>query len=259
LFNQKLGGRGVNIAVCVKEVPDTESRPKIQEDGKSIQRENIKWIVNPYDEYAIELGLQLTEKDGGEVTIISFGPKEIEPSIRSALAMGAHKAIRIDGPKNVADPLVTAQALATVLKDKGFDLILLGKQAIDNDNSQIPQMLSEALNLPGVSVIVKFDRNGDNAIAEREIEGGKEKVSFKLPAVLSCQKGLNEPRYRSLKGIMMSKKIPIEEVTVELLKESFIVDELQIPPQKQPGRIVGEGPEAVPELVRLLKEEAKLI
>lgn len=249
----------MNIAICVKEVPDTESRPKIQEDGKSIQKENIKWIVNTYDEYAIELGLQLTKKHGGEVTIISFGPKEIEPTIRSALAMGAHKAIRIEGPKDVADPLVTTHALAAVLKDKGFDLILMGKQAIDDDNSQIPQMLSEALNIPGVSVMVKFELNGDSAVAEREIEGGKEKVAFKLPAVLSCQKGLNEPRYRSLKGIMMSKKVPIEEVTVELPEETFIVDELQMPPQKQPGKIVGEGPEAVPELVRLLKEEAKVI
>ena len=249
----------MNIAICVKEVPDTESRPKIQEDGKSIQKENIKWIVNTYDEYAIELGLQLTEKHGGEVTIISFGPKEIEPTIRSALAMGAHKAIRIEGPKDVADPLVTTHALAAVLKDKGFDLILMGKQAIDDDNSQIPQMLSEALNIPGVSVMVKFELNGDSAVAEREIEGGKEKVAFKLPAILSCQKGLNEPRYRSLKGIMMSKKVPIEEVTVELPEETFIVDELQMPPQKQPGKIVGEGPEAVPELVRLLKEEAKVI
>lgn len=249
----------MNIAVCVKEVPDSESRPKIQEDGKSIQKENIKWIVNTYDEYAIELGLQLTEKHGGEVTIISFGPKEIEPTIRSALAMGAHKAIRIEGPKDVADPLVTTHALAAVLKDKGFDLILMGKQAIDDDNAQIPQMLSEALNIPGVSVMVKFELNGDSAVAEREIEGGKEKVAFKLPAILSCQKGLNEPRYRSLKGIMMSKKVPIEEVTVELPEETFIVDELQMPPQKQPGKIVGEGPEAVPELVRLLKEEAKVI
>ena len=249
----------MNIAVCVKEVPDSESRPKIQEDRKSIQKENIKWIVNTYDEYAIELGLQLTEKHGGEVTIISFGPKEIEPTIRSALAMGAHKAIRIEGPKDVADPLVTTHALAAVLKDKGFDLILMGKQAIDNDNAQIPQMLSEALNIPGVSVMVKFELNGDSAVAEREIEGGKEKVAFKLPAVLSCQKGLNEPRYRSLKGIMMSKKVPIEEVTVELPEETFIVDKLQMPPQKQPGKIVGEGPEAIPELVRLLKEEAKVI
>ena len=249
----------MNIAVCVKEVPDTETRPKIQDDGKSIQKDNIKWIVNPYDEYAIELGLQLSEKNGGEVTIISFGPKSIEPTIRSALAMGAHKAIRIEGPKDVADPLVTARALATVLKDKGFDLILFGKQAIDNDNAQIPQMISEALEIPGTSVVVKFELNGENAMVEREIEGGKEKLSFKLPAVISCQKGLNEPRYRSLKGIMMSKKVPIDEVNIELTNEKLIIEELQMPPQKQPGRIVGEGPDAVPELVRLLKEEAKVI
>jgi electron transfer flavoprotein beta subunit len=249
----------VNIAVCIKEVPDTETRPKIRDDGKGIQTDGIKWIVNPYDEYAIELGLQLVEKSGGEVTIISFGPKEIEPTIRSGLAMGAHKAIRVDGPKNISDPLVIAKALATVLKQQNFDLVLFGKQAIDEDNAQVPQMLAEAMEIPGATVVVKFELNGTQASAEREIEGGKEKLSFSLPAVVSCQKGLNEPRYRSLKGIMMSKKIPIEEVTTDIPTELLSVDQLQYPPQKQPGRIVGEGSEAVPELVRLLKEEAKII
>jgi electron transfer flavoprotein beta subunit len=249
----------VNIAVCIKEVPDTETRPKIRDDKKGIQTDGIKWIVNPYDEYAIELGLQLVEKSGGEVTIVSLGPKEIEPTIRSGLAMGAQKAIRIDGPKNITDPLVVAKALASVLKERNFDLILFGKQAIDDDNAQVPQMLAAALDIPGVSVVVKFDLNGNQASAEREIEGGKEKLSFNLPAVVSCQKGLNEPRYRSLKGIMMSKKVAIEALTVEIPDELLSVEELQYPPEKQPGRIVGEGAEAVPELVKLLKEEAKIL
>lgn len=249
----------MNIAVCIKEVPDTETRPKIRDDKKGIQTDGIKWIVNPYDEYAIELGLRLVEKSGGEVTIISLGPKEIEATIRSGLAMGAHKAIRVEGPKNISDPLVIAKALAAVLKERNFDLILFGKQAIDADNAQVPQMLAEAMEIPGATVVVKFDLNGTQASAEREIEGGKEKLSFSLPAVVSCQKGLNEPRYRSLKGIMMSKKIPIEEVTTDIPAELLSVDQLQYPPQKQPGRIVGEGAEAVPELVRLLKEEAKII
>jgi electron transfer flavoprotein beta subunit len=249
----------VNIAVCIKEVPDTETRPKIRDDKKGIQSEGIKWIVNPYDEYAIELALQLVEKSGGEVTIVSMGPKEIEPTIRSGLAMGAHKAIRIDGPKNIIDSLVVAKALANALKDRNFDLILFGKQAIDDDNAQVPQMVAEALEIPGATVVVKFELDGNQVKAEREIEGGKEKLSFSLPAVVSCQKGLNEPRYRALKGIMMSKKIPIEEVAAEISQELLSVDQLQYPPQKQPGRIVGEGAEAVPELVKLLKEEAKII
>ena len=249
----------MNIAVCIKEVPDTETRPKIRDDGKGIQNEGVKLIVNPYDEYAIEQGLQLVEKSGGEVTIVSLGPKEIEPTIRSGLAMGAHKAIRIEGPKEISDPLVVAKALAGSLKDKNFDLILFGKQAIDDDNVQVPQMVAELLEVPGASVVVKLDINGDQATAEREVEGGKEKLSFKLPAVISCQKGLNEPRYRSLKGIMMSKKVPIEVENADIPEGKLVIEKLQYPPEKKPGRIVGEGAEAVPELVKLLKEEAKVI
>jgi electron transfer flavoprotein beta subunit len=249
----------VNIAVCIKEVPDTETRPKIPENGKEIQKEGIKWIVSPYDEIAIELGLQLSEKQGGEVTIISLGSKEIEATIRSALAMGAQKAVRIDGPRVINDPLVVAKGLAAVLKTRNFDLILFGKQAIDDDNAQIPQMVAEALDLPCASVVVKLELQDKSAVAEREIEGGKEKLSFQLPAVISCQKGLNEPRYRSLKGIMAAKKIIIEEVPATPEPEKVVIEKLNYPPQKPAGRIVGKGAEAVPELVKLLREEAKVI
>ncbi|RQV98365.1 MAG: electron transfer flavoprotein beta subunit/FixA family protein [Calditrichaeota bacterium] len=249
----------MNIAICVKEVPDTETRPKLKDDNQDIQREGIKWIVNPYDEFAIELGLQLTEKHGGEVTIVSLGPKEIEPTIRSALAMGAQKAIRLDGPRTINDPLTTARVLAKVLKEKNYDLILFGKQAIDDDHAQVPQMVSEALELPCATVVVKLEVDGEQAYAEREIEGGKEKLAFSLPAVLSCQKGLNEPRYRSLKGIMAAKKVTIEEVKPELDSQKLSIKKLSFPPEKKPGRIVGEGVEAVPELVQLLKDEAKVI
>lgn len=249
----------MNIAVCVKEVPDSETRPKIADNGKEIQKEGIKWIVNPYDEYAIELALQLTEKNGGEVTIFSLGPQEIEATIRSALAMGAHKAVRIDGPRNISDPLTTAVSLTSALRDKNYDLILFGKQAIDDDHAQVPQMVAEALQLPCATVVVSFTLEGSNITAEREIEGGKEKLAFSLPAVVSCQKGLNEPRYRSLKGIMAAKKIQIEAVSADLPREKLSIEKLSYPPQKKPGRIVGKGPEAVPELVRLLKDEAKVL
>ncbi len=249
----------MNIAVCVKEVPDTETRPRIQENAKGIKKEGIKWIVNPYDEYAIELGLQLVEKHGGEVTIVSAGPKEIEATIRSALAMGAHKAVRVEIPKDVHDPLVVVQGLTAVLKDRNFDMILFGKQGIDDDNTQVPQMVAEALELPCATVAVKVELEGDQVTAEREIEGGKEKLLFRLPAVISAQKGLNEPRYRSLKGIMNAKKIAIEEISVSVNEEKLQIESLKYPPQKPAGRIVGEGADAVPELVKLLKEEAKVI
>jgi electron transfer flavoprotein beta subunit len=253
------GGQTVNIAVCIKHVPDTETRPKIADSGKEIKTDEIKWILNPYDEFAVEEALQITEKDGGEVTVISLGPVDIEQTIRAALAMGAQNAIRIEAPKNPYDPLVTSKALAEVLKDKSFDLILFGKQAIDDDLAEIPQMVAEALELPCATVVVKLEIDGNSAIAEREIEGGKEKLKFNLPGIVATQKGINEPRYRSLKGIMKAKKIPIEVANVGLTDEQMVVEKLNYPPEKQPGKIVGEGAEAVPELVRLLKEEAKVI
>ncbi len=249
----------MNIAVCIKQVPDTETRPRIADDGVNIQTEGIKWIVNPYDEFAIEEALQLTEKNGGEVTIITVGSEETEKTIREALAMGAQKAIRIDAQQHSTDPLVIAKALAKALEDKKFDLILFGKQAIDDDMAQVPQMVAEALSIPCATVVVKLELEGEKAIVEREVEGGKEQLSFQLPAVISTQKGMNEPRYRALKGIMKAKKIPIDVTEVELASPGLKIESLNYPPQKQPGKIVGKGADAVPELVRLLKEEAKII
>lgn len=249
----------MNIAVCVKQVPDTETRPRIADNGREIQKEGIKWIVNPYDEFAIEESLQLTEKHGGEVTILSVGPVDIERTIREALAMGAQKAIRVDAPDHPDDPLVTAKALAGVLKDKDFDLIFFGKQAIDDDHAQVPQMVAEALEIPCATVVIKIELEEDKITAEREIEGGRERLSLSKPAIISAQKGMNEPRYRSLKGIMKAKKIPIDVVQADLESQHIKVEKLEYPPQKQPGKIVGEGADAVPELVRLLKEEAKVV
>ncbi len=249
----------MNIAVCVKQVPDTETRPKIDPSGKKMSEEGVKWILNPYDEFAVEEALQLVEKNGGEVTVISLGPAAVEPTIRAALAMGAQKAIRIEAEENPADPLVTAKALAEVLKQGNYDLIFFGKQAIDDDYAQVPQMVATALDLPCATVVVKLDIEGEKLTVEREIEGGKEKLSLSMPAVISAQKGLNEPRYRSLKGIMKAKKIPIETVQVELASGQLEIEKVKFPPEKQPGKIVGKGADAVPELVRLLHEEAKVI
>lgn len=249
----------MNIAVCIKQVPDTEAKIKIADDGKSIVKEGIKWIVNPYDEFAIEEALKIIEKDGGEVTIISLGPADIDKTIREALAMGAHKAIRIDTPEIPFDPAVIAKALSEVLKENNYDLIFFGQRAIDSDHSQIPSMVAQALGLPCVALAVKLEFDGDKVIAFREIEGGDEKISFKLPAIISAQRGLNIPRYRSLKGIMQAKKKEIEVKQVELSEEKMSISKLEYPPEKSAGKIVGEGAEAVPELVRLLREEAKVI
>ena len=249
----------MNIAVCVKQTPDTATRVKIGDNGKSIIEDGINWVVNPYDEYAIEEALQLTEKHGGEVTIISLGPPSIEKTIREALAMGAHNAIRVNAERIPSDPAVTAKALAEVIKSGNYDLTFMGRQAVDNDHAQVPSLVSQALNLPCVSMVVKLTIEGDKGTALREIEGGHEKVSFKLPAIIGANRHLNEPRYRSLKGIMQAKKKAIEARDVALAEEKLVIKKLEYPPAKQAGKIFNNGAEAVPEVVRLLHEEAKVI
>jgi len=249
----------VNIAVCVKQVPDTEARIKINEDKKSIDESEINFILNPYDEFAVEEALKIKEANEGEITIISLGPDRISAAIRNALAMGADKAIHIKSDSIPVDPMVTAIALAEVLKEGSYDVILLGKQAIDDDNSQIGPILSELLDIPAINVITKLDVQSDKVVAERQIEGGVEKTEAKTPVILTAQRGLNEPRYASLKGIMAAKKIQIEEKSISLKDDKIEIVEYSYPPQKPEGKIVGEGADAVPELVRLLKEEAKVI
>jgi electron transfer flavoprotein beta subunit len=249
----------VNIIVCIKQVPDTETRVKIGADKKSILEEEINFILNPYDELAVEEALRIKESQGGAVTIVSLGPERITSAIRSALAMGADRAIQIKVTKPPLDAQVTAEALAKVLNENTYDLILTGKQAIDDDQAQLPSILAEILNLPAINVVTKLTLDGRRITAERQIEGGIEKVSCSLPAVISAQRGLNEPRYASLKGIMTAKRIQIQERTISLAPENIEIIEIKYPPQKPGGRIVGEGPAAVPELLRLLREEAKVI
>ncbi|MFW9817907.1 MAG: electron transfer flavoprotein subunit beta/FixA family protein, partial [Candidatus Thorarchaeota archaeon] len=246
----------MNIAVCMRQTPDTTTRIKIADDGKSILEDGITWIINPYDEYAIEEALQLTEKYGGEVTIISLGPVSIEKTIREALAMGAHNAIRLNADHIPSDPTVTAKALIVVLKDGNYDLIFMGRQAVDDDQGQVPSLVSQAMNLPCVSMVVDLNMDGNSGTALREIEGGHEKVSFKLPAIIGANRHLNEPRYRSLKGIMQAKKKTIEVRETDLNDEKLVVKKLEYPPAKESGKIFDNGTEAVPEVVRLLREEA---
>ena len=249
----------MNIAVCIKQVPDTETKIRITGDKKGIEEGEINFILNPYDEFAVEEGLKLKEANGGDVTVISLGPDRVTAAIRSALAMGATKAIHLKTDKIPADPMVTAQALADTLREGNYDLILLGKQAIDDDNHQIGALLSEMLDVPAVNVVTKLTVDGSNLTAERLIEGGLEKVSCSLPAIVTAQRGLNEPRYASLKGIMAAKRIPIEEKAVSLADDKIEILAIDYPPQKPEGKIVGQGADAVPELIRLLKEEAKVI
>jgi electron transfer flavoprotein beta subunit len=250
----------VNIAVCVKQVPDTETKVKVSGDKKWIQEGEINYILNPYDEFAVEEGLKIIETNGGgDVTIISLGPDRVTSAIRSALAMGATKAIHIKSETTPQDPMATAEALAQVLNEGNYDLILLGKQAVDDDHQQIGPILSEKLGIPAANVVTKLEISGNIIKADRQIEGGFEKIECSLPAIVTAQRGLNEPRYASLKGIMAAKKIQIEEKTVSVPEDKIEIIEINYPPEKPPGKIVGKGADAVPELIRLLKEEAKVI
>ena len=245
--------------VCIKQVADTETRVKVAADGKSLDPAGVTWILNPYDEFAIEQALAVREKQGaGEVVVISLGGAGVQTTLRNALAMGADRAIhvRADVP---FDSLGVARALAAGMAPLGPDLIWLGRQAVDDDAGQVGPMLAELLDLPCVTAIAAFELEGGKAVVEREIEGGREIVDVTLPAVFTTDKGLNQPRYASLKGIMAAKKKPIEEKPAAPPEPVLEVVALELPPPRRAGRVVGQGAAAVPDLIRALREEAKVI
>jgi electron transfer flavoprotein beta subunit len=250
----------MKIAVCIKRVPDTESRIKPAADGKSLDEAGVKFILNPYDEFAVEEALQRKEKAGsGEVVVIALGAAAAQETIRTALAMGADRGVLLQTDGIPADGLEVAKALAAELRSGGFDLILFGKVAIDGANHQVGPMVGELLDLPCVTAVAHLTIEGTVGEAEREIEGGIEVVTFQLPAVLTADKGLNEPRYPALKGIMAAKKKPLEVKPVSLGAGGLELLAMALPSERAAGRIVGEGAAAVPELVRLLREEAKVL
>jgi electron transfer flavoprotein beta subunit len=249
----------MKIAVCIKRVADSETRVKIAADGKTLDEAGVKFILNPYDEFAVEEALQRKEKAGaGEVAVIACGPAVTQETIRTALAMGADRGVLLEAAIP-ADGLAVARALAAELKDGAYDLILFGKMAIDDYNQQVGPMVAEILDRPCVTCVAHLDIADGKGTAEREVEGGMEVVEFPLPAVLTVDKGLNEPRYPALKGIMAAKKKPLEVKPVQLEAGGLEVLAMAPPPERKEGRIVGEGAAAVPELVKLLREEAKVL
>ncbi|MEJ2103427.1 MAG: electron transfer flavoprotein subunit beta/FixA family protein [Ignavibacteriaceae bacterium] len=249
----------MKIVVCVSHVPDTATRIKIGSDVKTIDPNGVTYIINPYDEYAVEEALKLKERSGsGEVVAVSVGTDNSKETIRKALAMGVDSAVLLKD-ENHRDSLGIAKALAEEIKAQGAKLVFMGKQSVDYDNSIVGQLTAELLDYNCVPVVVKLEIEGEKVIAEREIEGGREVVETSLPVVITCQKGLNEPRYASLKGIMAAKKKTIEEKPAASFTPTSEVLKMYLPPGKQPGRIIGSDASAVPELVRLLKEEAKVI
>ncbi len=250
----------MKIAVCVSHVPDTATKVKVGADQKTIDPSGVVYIVNPYDEFAIEEALKLKEKSGGdsEVTVISVGSDANKETIRKALAMGVDKGILLKDD-NRRDSMGIAKALADEIKSGGYEIVFCGKQSVDYDNSTVPQLTAELTGFSCITVVVSLNIEGNKVTAEREIEGGKEVVVSELPVIIGAQKGLNEPRYASLKGIMASKKKTIEEKPAAATDQYSEVLNMKKPPEKQPGRILGTDKSAVPELVRLLREEAKVI
>ncbi len=259
----------MNCFVCETRVPDTADIIKSGEDGKHIDESGIKWILSPYDEYALEAALQAVEAQGGEVTAVTYGPARAEAALRDCLARGAHKAIHVIGGEiTLGDSYKIAQTLASVLKDREYDVIFAGVQGVGTDNSQVGAMLAEMLDLPHVNGITSLELTDTGLEAGREVEGGQEKFSSPLPALLGCHKGLNEPRYAALKGIMAAKRKPVEKIEVgdlgidENSGATYSVRSLELPPEKGAGTLIqGEDDPAAAaaELVRLLREEAKAI
>lgn len=250
----------MKIAVCVSHVPDTATRIKIGTDRKSIEQAGVTFVINPYDEFAIEEALKTKEKYGSDSSTysITLGNDSAKETIRKVLALGIDEAILLKTDKE-PDSLSIAKALAEEIKSLGCEIVFFGKQSVDYDSGVIGQLTAELLGYNCISVVVDLKIEGNKVIAEREIEGGREVVESELPIVITTQKGLNEPRYPTLKGIMAAKKKNITEKQIQINEISVEVVEMNLPPSKQPGRIVGTDASAVPELVNLLREEAKVI
>lgn len=260
----------MNLFVFVKRVPDTESKIKINHETNSINEEDLNFVLSPYDEYAVEEALRIKEAKGGQVTVFLVGSEEGQTILKKCLAMGADEAVLIkDDTGETFDSLRTAKIIARVLETKypDYNLLLFGKQSVGADNAQVPSMVAAMLDLPQVNVVTKLDIEGNTGTAQREIEGAREKVSFALPAVISAQKGLNEPRYETLKGIMAAKRKEIPVVALEDLNfgpdelaAKMEVTKMESPPAREAGKIVEDEPgEAAKKLAEFLRQDAKVI
>ena len=250
----------MKIAVCIKRVPDMELRFSIAADRRSLDQAGLKYEMGDFDGYALEVGLQLVEKQGsGEVVIVSVGPDGVQETLRKGLAMGATRAIQLKSDEVPFDGLAIAQALAAELKDGGYDLILFGRMATDTASGTVGPMTAELLGLPSATSISHLEVADGKGTARRDLEGASETVQFPLPAVLTIDEGIARPRLASLKGIMAAKKKPLEVKPAQLGEPHLVVEAMELPAERPPGRIIGEGADAVPELLRLLQTEAKVL
>ena len=250
----------MKIAVCIKRVPEMELRFSIAADRKSLDQGGLKYEISDFDGYALEVGLQLVEKAGsGEVVVISLGPDGVQETLRKALAMGATRAIQLKADEVPVDGFAVASALAAELKTGEYDLILFGRMATDTASGTAGPMMAQLLDLPCVTAISHLDLADGRGTARRDLEGATETVQFPLPAVLTIDEGIARPRLATLKGIMAAKKKPLDVRPAQLGAVHLTVESMALPPERSGGRIVGEGADAVPELVRLLRTEAKVL
>ena len=250
----------MKIAVCIKRVPEMDVRFKIAPNGTGIDEAGLKWDMSDFDGYAVEAALQMTEKLGtGEVVVISLGPDAAQETLRKALSMGAARAVHLKAEPIPFDNFAIAKALAAELAGGGYDLVLFGKMSIDSSNGAVGAMTAELLGIPCVTAASKLEVAGGKGTARRELEGAAEMLEFPLPAAVSIDEGVARPRYPSLKGIMAAKKKPLEVKPAQLGDVRLTVTTMALPPERPAGRILGEGIGAVPELVRLLQTEAKVL
>jgi electron transfer flavoprotein beta subunit len=257
----------MNIFVLMKRTFDTEEKITLQ-NGR-IQEDGAEFIINPYDEYAIEEAIQVRDAHGGEITVVTVGTVDCEKELRTALAMGCDKAvlINIEDDLEDSDQYTTAKILAEYLKDKNPDLILAGNVAIDGGSGQVGPRVAELLGIPYVTTITKLEIDGSKVTVVRDVEGDSEVIETSLPLLVTAQQGLNEPRYPSLPGIMKAKKKPLDELELDDLdlEEDDVAPktksiEIYLPPKKEAGKILqGELQDQVKELVHLLHTEAKVI
>jgi electron transfer flavoprotein beta subunit len=259
----------LNSVVCIAQVPDTETRIKIGPDGRHIDETGVKFIVSPYDEFALEEAIRLKEKQGGDVTVLAFGPDRVQQALRECLARGATKALHVKGETADADALGIATALAAAIKSLPHEVVWFGKQGVGTDNSLVGPMVAELLGYPQVNVVTHVEVADGKLTVHREIEGAEEIIECPLPAAVTAQKGLNEPRYASLKGIMAAKKIAIDSKTLgdlgvsdsDVVGQRVTVVALELPPEKSGGRKIdgADAAAAAKEIVKFIREEAKAL
>jgi electron transfer flavoprotein beta subunit len=250
----------VKIAVCMKRTPDSESRFKIAASGTAIDETGLKFDMDDFAGFAVEAALQLNEKaGGGETVVYALGPDNVHETLRKAMSMGVDRAVHLKVDKIPADGLAIAKALAAELKDGGYDLVLFGKHAFDSSAGVVGTATAELLGMACVTAASQLSVENGKGTARRELEGSAEILSFSLPAVVTIDEGIARPRYPSLKGIMGAKKKPLESKPAQLGPVRVTVQKEELPPERPAGRIIGEGVAAIPELVKLLQNEAKVL